>query len=372
MSMSLFPTPQRTRHLIEFNAGKCIRDGSMLKPDLRKGFALNSVIYMDQSEDQLMHFYWKERVGSTIEDDLIIFPEEAEMKKVPECTTGRIYILQFKSSNQKLFFWMQDKDDAKDEERVAKVNRLISDPQSVIEEQQRNAQSDMEEESESAADMLNLLSGGQECCTDLGINQEQFLQFLQTAGGLGGTIPSSSSMGGDGPLASQNVVTSASNSRRASRETEREEQHPEQPSAESGNNSDLSSDQLNNLRNILSDIRIPPGQDQDSSLDLSSVLTPEAVRSLLNDREVASALFPHLPEGSEHSTEELQEIMRSPQFRQSLHRLSVALQSGQLGPLMTQLGLDPSAGNGVEAFLAAIEEQARRNDDHDHEAMDQD
>lgn len=28
--------------------------------------------------------------------------------------------------------------------------------------------------------------------------------------------------------------------------------------------------------------------------------------------------------------------------------------------------------SGVEAFLAAIEEQARRNDDHDHEAMDQD
>ncbi|CAM0138811.1 hypothetical protein VKS41_005976 [Umbelopsis sp. WA50703] len=361
--MSLFPTPQSTRHLIQFNAGKCIRDGNMLKPDLRKG-----VIYMDQSEDQLMHFCWKERVGSTIEDDLIIFPEEAEMKKVPECTTGRIYILQFKSSNQKLFFWMQDKNDSKDEERVAKVNRLISDPQSAIEEQQRNAQTDMEEESESAADMLNLLSGGQ----DLGINQEQFLQFLQTAGGLGGTIPNSSSMGGDGPPASQNVITSASTSRRASRESERQEQQQSELPAEGDNNSELSSDQLNNLRNILSDIRIPQGQDQNSSLDLSSVITPEAVRSLLNDREVAHALFPHLPEGSEHSTEELQEIMRSPQFRQSLHRLSVALQSGQLGPLMTQLGLDPSAGNGVEAFLAAIEEQARRKDGQNNDAMDQD
>lgn len=108
-----------------------------------------------------MHLYWKERVGSTIEDDLIIFPEEAEMKRVPECTTGRVYLLQFKSSNQKLFFWMQDKDESKDEERVAKLNRLINDPQSVVEEQQQNARSEMEEESESAADMLNLLSGGQ-------------------------------------------------------------------------------------------------------------------------------------------------------------------------------------------------------------------
>jgi len=56
---------------------------------------------------------------------------------------------------------MQDKDESKDEERVAKLNRLINDPQSVVEEQQQNARSEMEEESESAADMLNLLSGGQ-------------------------------------------------------------------------------------------------------------------------------------------------------------------------------------------------------------------
>ena len=91
---------------------------------------------------------------------------------------------------------------------------------------------------------------------------------------------------------------------------------------------------------------MPQGVEQTVSLDLSSVLTSEAVRSILNDSEVASALFPHLPEGTQHTNEELQEIMHSPQFRQSLHRLSVALQSGQLGPLMSQLGLDPSAGNG--------------------------
>ncbi|CAO3684023.1 unnamed protein product [Umbelopsis vinacea] len=359
--MSLFPTPQRARHLIEFNAGKCIRNGSQLKPDLRKG-----VIFMDQSDDQLMHLYWKERVGSTIEDDLIIFPEEAEMKRVPECTTGRVYLLQFKSSNQKLFFWMQDKDESKDEERVAKLNRLINDPQSVVEEQQQNARSEMEEESESAADMLNLLSGGQ----DLGINQEQFLQFLQTAGGLGGTIPNSSPIGGDGPP-NQNVITSAPSSRRGSGRSDTGEQQREEGS-QGTDSSQLSSNQLSDLRNILSEIRVPQGVEQTVSLDLSSVLTSEAVRSILNDSEVASALFPHLPEGSQHTNEELQEIMHSPQFRQSLHRLSVALQSGQLGPLMSQLGLDPSAGNGVEAFLTAIEEQARRRDGHNQDSMDED
>ncbi|CAO3694411.1 unnamed protein product [Umbelopsis ramanniana] len=359
--MSLFPTSQRVRHVIEFNAGKCIRDGDQLKPDLRKG-----VIYMDQGDDQLLHFYWKERVGNTIEEDLIIFPEEAVMKKIPECTTGRVYRLHFKSSNQRLFFWMQDKDDSKDEERVAKLNRLINDTQSVLEEQRLNAGADMEEESESAADMLNLLSGGQ----DLGINQEQFLQFLQTAGGLGGTIPNTSPIGGDGPP-NQSVIASAPSSRRGSSQSDTEEQQRAEAVPEN-ESSQLSNNQLHDLRNILSEIRVPQGTDSTNSLELGNVLTPEAIRSILSDQDIASALFPHLPEASDNTNEELHEIIHSPQFRQSLHRLSAALQSGQLGPLMTQLGLDPSAGNGVEAFLAAIEEQARRRDNQDRDSMDQD
>lgn len=35
--MSLFPTQQRSNHLVEFNAGKVVREGSTLKPDTRKG-----------------------------------------------------------------------------------------------------------------------------------------------------------------------------------------------------------------------------------------------------------------------------------------------------------------------------------------------
>lgn len=164
-----------------------------------------------------------------------------------------------------------------------------------------------------------------------------------------GTIPNSTPIGGDGPP-NQNVITSAPSSRHGSGQSDtREEQREEPPQqSESGQ---LSSNQLNDLRNILSEIRVPQGVDQTATLDLSTVLTPDAIRSLLNDREVASALFPHLPEGSEHTNEQLQEIMHSPQFRQSLHRLSTALQSGQLGPLMTQLGLDASAGNGRNLYL---------------------
>jgi 26S proteasome regulatory subunit N13 len=64
-----------------------------------------------------------------------------------------------------------------------------------------------------------------------------------------------------------------------------------------------------------------------------------------------------------------------------LQSLSIALQSGQLGPLLSQLDLDPSAGNGVEAFLRAIQEQAGRRqrdqedenvEDHSGDRMEED
>ena len=39
--------------------------------------------------------------------DLIIFPDDIEFKHVKACTTGRVFVLKFKSSTRKFFFWMQ-------------------------------------------------------------------------------------------------------------------------------------------------------------------------------------------------------------------------------------------------------------------------
>ena len=131
-------------------------------------------------------------------------------------------------------------------------------------------------------------------------------------------------------------------------------------------------------------------------------MTTQTLTPLLNNREICAALFPHLPEGSERSPEEVRQVVQSPQFQQALATLSFALESGELGPLLTQLGLDPSAGNskfflvmmiiierqhssevnikeqlyyylGVESFLRAIEQQARRRDqERNDDAMDED
>merc|ERR1712226_571381 len=83
---------------------------------------------VEQGDDQLMHFKWKDRPSGTVEDDLIIFPDDVEFKKVSQCTTGRVFILKFKNSTRKLFFWMQEPKDDKDEEFCKKVNDYLNNP----------------------------------------------------------------------------------------------------------------------------------------------------------------------------------------------------------------------------------------------------
>ena len=46
-------------------------------------------------------------IPPNLQDDLIIFPDDVEFKAVPACTTGRVFVLKFKTSNKRMFFWMQ-------------------------------------------------------------------------------------------------------------------------------------------------------------------------------------------------------------------------------------------------------------------------
>ncbi|KAJ3042689.1 adhesion regulating molecule 1 [Rhizophlyctis rosea] len=113
---------QGPANLVEIRAGKCTRSGTTVTPDERKG-----LLFLRQ-EDDLMHLYWKDRKTNATEDDLIIFPHEAQLHKVTQVTDGRVYVLKFQSSSQKLFFWLQEPKTDKDEELIKKINNLINNP----------------------------------------------------------------------------------------------------------------------------------------------------------------------------------------------------------------------------------------------------
>ncbi|KAI9344124.1 proteasome complex subunit Rpn13 ubiquitin receptor-domain-containing protein [Pilaira anomala] len=308
--MSLFPTTQRNNHLVEFNAGKCIREGDLLKPDTRKG-----VIYMDQSDDQLMHFYWKERKSSEPEDDFIIFPDEAELLRVDQCTTGRVYILKFKSSSQKVFYWMQSKKSEKDEELVKRVNQLINDPQSAHQEGNNSRESDLEFEDNAHSDLMQILSGNQDDLENM--TQDNLLQFIQDAGNLGHL---SSALPSNGHV--------------------------------------LANSQWTELKSKLDHISIPEGQ---SAVAFEQVSNKDALATILKDDQIRSALFPFI---SSEQQQDLDQLIQSQPFKERLQLLKFAIQQDELNFIIQELEIEKD----LKAFLKAVEEQAK----HKADAMEED
>lgn len=52
-----------SKYLVEFRAGKMSLKGSIVTPDKRKG-----QVYIQQTDDSLIHFCWKDRTTGNVED----------------------------------------------------------------------------------------------------------------------------------------------------------------------------------------------------------------------------------------------------------------------------------------------------------------
>ena len=101
---------------------------------------------------------------------------------------------------------------------------------------------------------------------------------------------------------------------------------------------------------------------------LARILNGNALESLLQDAndDTMRTLISLLPEGRQ-TEEELRLTFRSPQLRQTLVQLSKALNSENINMIMASFGLDARAGahllqigDGIGAFLAALEAQAEK------------
>ncbi|XP_037130481.1 proteasomal ubiquitin receptor ADRM1 isoform X2 [Syngnathus acus] len=387
-----------SKYLVEFRAGKMTMKGSTVTPDKRKG-----QVYIQQTDDSLIHFCWKDRTTGNVDDDLIIFPDDCEFKRVSQCTTGRVYVLKFKAGSKRLFFWMQEAKTDKDEEYCRKVNEYLNNP----------PMPGALGSGSSGGHDLSALGGEGGLQSLLGnMSHNQLMQLIGPAGlggigglgalagpGLANLLGSSSSSSSSVPAASNSstsqstVVTPTSTSATSRLGSSQTSTVPVNPSAATAASPPASTPptptpaasslaaaagaaasnptqpiQLRDLQSILATMNVPAG----GTGDLATALTPEVMAPILANPEVQQRLLPFLPSGESllQSTDELHNTLSSPQFQQAMSMFSSALASGQLGPLMNQFGLPTeavdAANNGdLEAFAKAMETETKSEQDGD-------
>lgn len=363
----------QNKYLVEFRAGKMTVKDKMVHADKRKG-----MVFVHQTDDSLMHFCWKDRTTGTVEDDLIIFPDDVVFKRVPECTTGRVYVLKFKSSSRRCFYWLQEPKGDKDTEICTKVNQVLNNPPSgssrsgvggSIGGSSTPSQSGggIQSELSGLADgeLQNLLNN---------MSQQQLIQLLGGVGGMSSMASLSNLLGASRPSSGQSTSSTSESTRTAAETAPPTTSAPSssttqstKPSTSAPNSAKPSSSiQLSDLQNILSGLNVPQQSEeaQRSSVDLSSAMTADALQPLFNNQElmerVQNLLPPSFEAGSAAPSEQLRSTIQSPQFQQALGVFSAALQSGQLGPLMQQFGMSPEVVNAansgdMEAFVRALQ-----------------
>ncbi|XP_065062858.1 proteasomal ubiquitin receptor ADRM1-like [Rhopilema esculentum] len=355
-----------SKNLVEFRAGKMHLRGTTVTADKRKG-----QLYIHQSDDSLMHFCWKDRTTGIVEDDLIIFPDDAEYKKVPQCTTGRAFVLRFKLSRRKFFFWMQEPKDDKDEDFCKKINDLLNNPPAPG---STGTASGLPPGLSSLGDQLGD-SGLQSLLSSM--DQNQIMQLLNGTGLGESTLRPTTAASNTG---TSRPETQASTTSAASKESSSKPTSKPQSSAAAVPKSASPAVQLSDLQSILANMNSQ--QESQDPVDLSMSINTESLAPLLADSDVRKRLSEFLPEVGEltNSENEIKETIQSPQFRQALSSFSAALQSGQLAPLIQQFGLGPEATQAattgdIMAFVKALQnlddkKSSESQEDHDMAKVD--
>ncbi|OQR71247.1 proteasomal ubiquitin receptor ADRM1-like [Tropilaelaps mercedesae] len=373
----------QSKYLVEFRAGKCTRKGKLVTPDKRKG-----LVYVQQTEDSLIHFCWKDRSTGATEDDLIMFPGDAEFEKVSQCSTGRVFVLKFKSNYKRCFYWMQEPKDDKDDDYRTKVNQFLNDPSaqtrssgngftqlidltddhdlnSIISGMSQRDLMQLFGGLENASRLTNLL--GNHAASRNSLNrttrQEEPMETdVAAAPGSAGVV----SGGGTGVGAPVAPPT------------------PSTPSAIKG--AGIKPQSLAEMLNkINAEAAVAAGGSSSSSKvdSISDVLTsPEVLEPLLNNPELMARVKGFLPptaselegpSGSAGTTgsdpdlaSQIKLTVKSPQFQQAVALFAEALASGQMGPIMTQFGMSDdiaaaAATGNMDEFVKALEKDSKKD-----------
>lgn len=303
---------------------------------------------------------------------MIIFPDDCEFKKVEQCKDGRVFLLRFKSSNRRLFFWLQEPTNEKDDEHCRRVNELLNNPPASG---GNGGGSGANREGSDLQYMLNNMSQQQLMQLFGGVGQMGGLSSLlgsinRTGSGRTSTTTTPTTRGSAVSATGAAALTTPANTvQPATPKAPKKENSTESTESNTAaGNSDASRVLLSELQSYLAGINTGGASGSKHNVDLSTSLTSESINSILSDPDRLEALQAHLPNIDEEGKpldptavkQQLKDTLASPQFQQALSMFSNALQSGQLGPVVSQFKLNDdavSAANSgdLEQFVKALE-----------------
>ncbi|KAK6126654.1 hypothetical protein DH2020_039601 [Rehmannia glutinosa] len=293
-----FPPIQEV--LLEFRAGKMLIDGTRVIPDSRKG-----LVRIGKGEEGLVHFQWLDRSLNIVEDDQIVFPDEAVFEKVNQ-SSGRVYILKFHTDDRKFFFWLQEPKAENDTQLCNSINFHLNLPLELPGEDEPDASASVQSSENMVEDDIS-----------------------SRAGNLVGP-----SMGAE----ATSDVTSAGPVK------------------------------LVDLQRILSNIGPAVEQgDPDAGLGLGDILKPEFIWPLVQELPLHQQLASYLPEG-EWTPEELIELLQSPPFRQQLDSFTYVLRTGQVDLTQFGIDPSKYKFT-VPSFLEALEDSVARTSESEESAQ---
>ncbi|RCN48176.1 adhesion regulating molecule region [Ancylostoma caninum] len=312
-------------NLVEFKAGRSFLQPASA-PNKKKVVAdkTKGLVFIKQSNDQLMHFCWKNRETGAIVDDLIIFPGDTEFKEVKGCPDGKVYMLKFKTSDERRLFWIQDGNTDADKDLCQKVNDALNKPPTT----RASARGGSSERTTGGLSTANLagLGASEELGALGGLDQQQLMQLLQFMN--------------QGSSDSPSLVP----------------QIPTGNNAERGTSSGapkVSASELTQLQTLLGGLRAPGTTGADSSqgnserqvaVELGDIVAGgQVVETAKNN---ADRLLSHMPaedKGSSDTKKALEDTVRSPHYRQAANTFGHALSTGQMAPVLERFGISEGA-----------------------------
>lgn len=322
--------------LSEIKCGRLMLSEGKMRADSRKGVLR---IIQAALDDTLKQIQWGPRdpnTGFEAEEDFIILPDEAVLKtmKQPGC-----FMLAFiEEKDRDMYFWFQEPKDSDKEAMLNKCNRLINTnmmaafesnanaTEAMMEDAQQQPEQVMNAPSETPAPMMPVTAAGAVPSPVEPTPAPTTLPAMTPA------APAKASEGMRTPASAANFTPIVSG---------------------------------DTLKGVFASLggatpRTPP-------VGLPDILTPELVGPLLRDEQIRGRLLEYLPE--EHrETQDLEELIRTPQFRSQLETFSQALQSGEMD--MSQFGLRQTGVADLEKFLRAIQAEVDESQKDEEDAME--